>query len=336
MQEPRIVLVLGAGASNPYGFWLGEALKSKVAMRTREMQNGPVSTAYNPVELDRFRSAIWRNRLRTIDEFLEEHPRFRQIGARLVAEEIASCESEDKLFQPQDWYTALFDELRLREEGPELSRLAIVTFNYERSLEYFIDDNILHNCPEGRQDYAHSMWNKVKIVHAHGSIGEYPEIGYGRALEAVHSGRTAKNLMLLTDKADESPAFMEAQQLVAKANRIVFVGFGYHKRTLDFLFPNASFKGKEIYGTCFNMSQNRISAVMSYFQDEMQFAESTLNAKSFMEALSNGPADRALFSGLDAMRKAKTGINAPQATTARSFPPAASQSPGVRIVERGG
>jgi len=68
----------------------------------------------------------------------------------------------------------------------------------------------------------------------------------------------------------------------------------------------------------------------------MQFAESTLNAKSFMEALSNGPADRALFSGLDAMRKAKTGINAPQATTARSFPPAASQSPGVRIVERGG
>jgi hypothetical protein len=306
MQEPRIVLVLGAGASQPYGLLPGEALKSRVAIRTREMYGLKRITAYDRDELKRFEAAIWRNRLMTMDEFLEEHPRFLRIGARLVADVIASCETDKELFERlPDWYTVLFNELRLREEGPDLSCLAVVTFNYDRSLEHFIADSIEHNCPESKRLCARDMWNKVKIVHPHGSLGEYPAVGYGHALDNEGFEQAAKGLIMLTDKRDQSPSFKEAQQLVAQADKIVFIGFGYHGRTLDSLFPNASFKGKEIYGTCYDMLQDRRSSVMSYFQGDMQLAGHTLNAKSFMEALSKGPANRPLFSGLDDMRKAK-------------------------------
>src|SRR6266850_1313695 len=113
MQEPRIVLVLGAGASQPYGLMLGEALKTQVATRTREMPNLARISAYDEGELKKFEAAIWRNRLKTMDEFLDEHPRFRRIGARLVGDVIGSCENENRLLEGlPDWYTVLFDELR--------------------------------------------------------------------------------------------------------------------------------------------------------------------------------------------------------------------------------
>jgi hypothetical protein len=308
MQEPRIVLVLGAGASQPYGLLLGEALKCRVAIRTREMYDLKRNSAYDPDELKKFEHAVWRNKLKTMDEFLEDHPRFLDIGARLVADVIASYETDKGLFEGlPDWYTALFNELRLQEKGPDLSRLAVVTFNYDRSLEHFIADSIKHNCPESKQLSARDMWNKVKIVHAHGSLGEYPAVGYGQVLDNEGFELAAKGLIMLTDKRDQSASFKEAQQLVGQADKIVFIGFGYHKRTLDSLFPNESFKGKEIYGTCYGMLQDGRSDVMSYFQGDMQLAGDTLNAKSFMEALSKDQADRPLFSGLDDMRKAKCG-----------------------------
>ena len=275
-------------------------------MRVRELTSGRLTGSYDKADLQKFEAAIWHNRLQTMDEFLEEHPRFRRIGARIVADVVASCETESGLFKAFDWYTTFFDELRLRmANGPDLSQLAIVTFNYDRSLEHYIADNILHNCPESRQAYARDMWARVQIIHPHGSIGEYPQVNYGRALEAENFEQAAKGLRMLTDKLDELPAFKDAQRLVATAERIVFIGFGYNTRTLDSLFASNVTKEKEIYGTCYQMPQERISAVMSYFKDEMLFANPTLTAQSFMEALSKGPADRSLFSGLDAMQKAK-------------------------------
>jgi hypothetical protein len=281
MDSGRTVLVLGAGASQPYGFPLGADLKGRVHNQAFQWLNGRLNHDFDKTRLPEFVEMIGNNETnRTIDEFLDQQPRFREIGAYLIAGVIESLEVEPRPW-PRDWYHVLYQELKLNEE-PDASDLSIVTFNYDRSLERFFEKHVPANCPERLHDFARGKFKKTRIVHAHGSLGEYPSVKYGRSDLAS----AAKSLLIPTDtRLADSPAFVEAKQLVAQAKRIMFLGFGYNETTLHALFPDRDFDGKQIVGTFYEANQPKLKSVLEFFKGKLFVAPEGDKAEPFVSRM---------------------------------------------------
>lgn len=117
------VLVLGAGASTPYGFPLGRQLKQKIIQNTASTATTPskqlVEAGFNEKDIFDFNTDLIRSIHPTIDAFLEDRPSRRDIGAFAIAQVLMPLEREDTLYPHpdwhRDWYPTLFEELNLRD-----------------------------------------------------------------------------------------------------------------------------------------------------------------------------------------------------------------------------
>jgi hypothetical protein len=118
--DPKTVLILGAGASNPYGFPLGKDLKDTIAQHTGDEVGATgrkryIEAGFSPEEIAEFHTDLVRSINPTIDAFLEDRPSHRGIGAFAIAAVLMPPESESALFPPKDWYPRLFKELGLKD-----------------------------------------------------------------------------------------------------------------------------------------------------------------------------------------------------------------------------
>ena len=246
------VFVLGAGASKEYGFPLGNHLKDQMVLwgARPEIQNQLTRLGFDKTLLADFREALHRTKHPTIDIFLEYKPSFRDIGAHLIAQTLIPKEAEGSLFPQRDWYAHLFDGLDFENDGPNARNLAIVTLNYDRSLEHFLRRNIDYNCRESRSQFAKEKLSQIRIVHAHGALGVYPDVAYGKGDpddDTVH--KAATQIKIVSDRLEDSADFQDAQKTIAWAERIVFLGFGYHRQTLASLLKTSDSKGQTVLGT---------------------------------------------------------------------------------------
>ena len=91
----------------------------------------------------------------TIDSFLAENPKFRDIGKAAIAHFLIACENERNLsssirhekkneraaFLEDSWYQFLWNQMldiRLLTEEDTRDQFYFITFNYDRSLEHFL------------------------------------------------------------------------------------------------------------------------------------------------------------------------------------------------------
>ena len=145
MLDKRTVLVLGAGASKPYGLPLGFELRdavlgesTSVAFRTREG-----SSSGSRQEFQAFCRDLAESGSSSVDAYLEQRPTWTEIGKSAMALCLLSseCKAKDRLFppnQPKDhWYEVLWSCLRAPSwHAFKAQPVSIVTFNYDRSLEH--------------------------------------------------------------------------------------------------------------------------------------------------------------------------------------------------------
>lgn len=158
------------------------------------------------------------------------------------------------------------DDLDDSEKSFCEGKLSIITFNYDRSLEAFLHSAAQHRCGLDR-DQAWQTVKKIRITHIHGILGTYPDYPYVNKStpdELLDISKQIKIISELDAASDEfcSPEYSVAHDQLHEAERIIFLGFGFHKnniRRFNFFKPGA-IDGKSIYATFQGFAEIEYSA----------------------------------------------------------------------------
>lgn len=254
------VLVLGAGASAPFGYPVGSVLTEQIKSELRPNQPGQlhhelISAGFSADLLLKFRDELRYSQRASIDAFLEDwEADFMDVGKAAIAASLIRHEDRDKVVDEPNWYRRLFAEMT-DEKDFSKNQLHIVTFNYDRSLEYF-----LLRCLPSRHHVTQAeavKWvSQMKIIHMYGSLGGLPELcAGGRAYGESGAAATlaaAKEIHLI--RGSETPAsFVDARNLMKNAERIIVLGFGFEKQNLARLGLMDFAKAAQVFATLYKV-----------------------------------------------------------------------------------
>jgi hypothetical protein len=249
------VLVLGAGASKPYGFPTGgellQAFCSGISSAGYDiLRDACEHWGTDPRLVDTLRRELPRSNAMSIDAFLERRPKLLAIGKLAIAYILIGSEREDRLSKPPNgeshWYKYLLSKLT-SEPGLERfkdNKLSIITFNYDRSIEHFLFTS-LQSMYDASDQQCREAVEAIPIIHVHGQLGRLPwqagKTEDTRPYEpppqdlngtVVHTVRAARGIRVVSESEGTSEEFDRARRYLCDAKKIVFLGFAYHEQNL--------------------------------------------------------------------------------------------------------
>jgi hypothetical protein len=273
------VLILGAGASAPFGYPTGQALVTSIVQNPGNIKT-QMTTLYGPELTESFRRSLEFAGVETIDRFLSNRKDFSEIGKFAIAAMLSSCETLGPLFgNNQNWYKKLFGIMTADGRFQD-NKLKILTFNYDRSLETFFSIS-LENLLGVPRMQAVSIASQIPIIHLHGTIASYPtptldvDSDYHTKHHPNVISRRAGGIRIIDEVGEEDPDHQMAERILGEAERAIFLGFGYHSQLLRNLKINASHQERRTAwgGTIQGMNPQVMASVNS------QFFKGTLQAK---------------------------------------------------------
>ncbi len=288
-REPT-VFVLGAGASNLYGLPLGTQLKQDILELPDSQVKAFLGDQQNEAELiPDFKATLAQGDYGTIDYFLEKKKRYRELGAFYIVCVIGAHEKPESLFPQRDLYADLFHMLDVESDSLFIPPFSVVTLNYDRSLEYFLARNVEINCPDHLEEHGSQKVQRLRIIHPHGSLGDIATVPYGSVNNNAESVREAtRRIKINSDRMEDAEDFQKAQETIADARNIVFLGFGYHERTLSALLDKANLQTKRVFGTAKGIFGERKRKLTLFFRSAIHFGGEGQDCSSFLEHLGIG------------------------------------------------
>src|SRR5689334_1883669 len=111
------VLILGAGASRPYGFPLANELRLEVIELIQEPDKPGLAKlllecGFSAELIRDFREALAGSQAYSIDAFLEYRPGFSDIGKTAIAARLLPREVPKRLTIKDSWYQYLFHHMK--------------------------------------------------------------------------------------------------------------------------------------------------------------------------------------------------------------------------------
>src|SRR5579872_4927746 len=185
MIDRPTVFVLGAGASEPYGFPLGRGLVDEAIMRLQNEGDTRLGMVQEVCGCSRaalleFVTALERSASPSIDAFLEGRRDYVELGKAVISALLIPYEGEDALFTrgttpslARRWYHYMLDRMGASPDEFVRNALSIVTFNYDRSLEHFLLVALENRYGIGRERAA-VLLERISIIHLHGQLGSLP------------------------------------------------------------------------------------------------------------------------------------------------------------------
>ncbi|MDO9542862.1 MAG: hypothetical protein Q7J98_11150 [Kiritimatiellia bacterium] len=162
--------------------------------------------------------------------------------------------------------------------------VVVVTLNYDRSLEHFLAQYLEYNCPDKIIESSRRKRQNIRIVHAHGSIGDYDAVPYGAAgKNAASLSAAAQSIRIVSDSMESAPDFAAAEQLLGTVQNIVFIGFGYNRVTLERLLKRVHIEKVRFFGTAFQLPDDTATELRLVLGDRIQLAEKNADALGFLE-----------------------------------------------------
>lgn len=260
----KTVLILGAGASKPYGFPLGSELRDAICgMTTAEDMGLFADLDFHYRELDEFVLTLRTSGYSSVDWFLEVRPEFATIGKAAIARCLIPFEEGGRLFPPkapkEHWYELLLNQLDgflpLGEMGDR--GVSILTFNYDRSLEHYLFKVL--STRRKSESRAAAELARLPIIHLHGSLGAYPALEstgrpYHPQLTAEQVDLARRGIVVIGEADKSTPEFSRAREIIANADRVLFLGFGYQRMSLARLGLDApSDHSRQVSGTTWHV-----------------------------------------------------------------------------------
>ncbi|MEM9280990.1 MAG: hypothetical protein AAGA96_04125 [Verrucomicrobiota bacterium] len=261
------VLVLGAGASTPYGFPTGEKLKEDIVSQFEEKGTRPSATGrvkfsaisqklkdisnlpFEEQHCINFADAFHRSQRYSVDAFIEmRSDKFLDIGKYAIAHCLRERENENLLLSAGDWYQVFFNNI-LPSTRDEPENFTVITFNYDRSLQCYLKMALQAAMGDSYRDGIES---NINFHCLHGSFHkdrELPEFGKAGEEHNVKLAATIKLPCEVVDNLNRNMVLRSARQCLEDAKRIFVLGFGFDETNASRLFGGINFGIKEIHAS---------------------------------------------------------------------------------------
>ena len=300
------VLILGAGASMPYHFPSGRELLFRIKSELRTAIHH-VEIKANPDQLPQiykvmkwfkfphqsiefFTNALNETMQPSIDAFLERYSEYIDMGKVAIAASLIPFENRSVITQRElddmKWYEYFFNLIRDPEEIKR-GNLSVVTFNYDRSLEYFLYHafmNSYHLDPAQTID----LMKHITILHIYGSLGAPKFLdkagrNYEQTVDIENIKKCVEAIKIMPEVEDSHTTLEEVQYTIHAAERIIFIGFSFHSLNVKRLKLNAAQSGN-VFGTVCNMMDGEISRVRATLR-EYEIHDAHLHEKDALNFL---------------------------------------------------
>jgi hypothetical protein len=263
------VLVLGAGASTGFGLPSGDELSLLIieGLAGGPMREHVVAAGVDAACVEVFRKAFARSGQPSVDAFLEYRREFMDVGKKAMAYALLPKESEDHLFGKESWYRYLFQRMGGRFEDLLQNRLAIITFNYDRSLEHFLYTAIENSYGRPASECA-NLVKSLSITHLYGDLGELPwqrenndePVPFGAdATNVLYLKRASSRIKIVHEDVSGNDQFRRAHEWLRDAQSICFLGFGYGEVNLERIMAFGPKEGKHVFGTALGFENAALS-----------------------------------------------------------------------------
>ena len=281
--QPTVV-VLGAGASCPYGFPSAFQIVDQVCREVSEA--GRVTDTlqrcgFPPAQIEDFLHRVKNSGRSSIDAFLQRHSAdhsLRLMGKIAVVTQLHENDPALRM-QPEslDWLRYLITRMcPLSPAGFEANNLQIVTFNFDRTVERRLFLMLRHGYPIDDQEAARLV-RAIPIVHVHGQLGTPAWLftDDSRARDFVPPTtpddiRACAEQIRLVDEEISPETIRSVRTMLETAERICFLGFSFHSDNLNRLGANQWIGNKTVWGTRHGMSEADVSVVYRRFNSPRQ------------------------------------------------------------------
>ena len=167
------------------------------------------------------------------------------------------------------WLRYLYNNLNTSFDDFGSNQLAIITFNYDRTVEHFFFTS-LQNSYGKNPDECFDALKGIPIIHLHGNLGPLPwqaakdtrPFDFNVSPEALSIA--AANIKIIHEdiKDGRDKEFERAKTLINEAERVLFMGFGYNGTNMERL-GIAGIGANKAFGTCVGMGNHEKSAARS-------------------------------------------------------------------------
>lgn len=231
------MLILGAGASKPYGLPLGRELRDDVIRASEEIALLSTLSKFSISEDDYFdfTTDLAQSGFPSVDAFLENREKWTAMGKAAMAlcllrAEATAAKRPFPPNQPKDhWYETLWTQLKAPSwQAFKSNPWHVVTFNYDRSLEHYLVRILCNNY----SIKAQTVCRALPFLHVHGSLGDYDAFPFGGSIKDDVHDIASHSIRVVHDADIGKSEFAKVHQLIRDAERVLFIGFGYHEQNM--------------------------------------------------------------------------------------------------------
>ncbi len=226
----------------------------------------------------------------SIDNFIDAHRDNEKIalcGKLAIARAILQAEKNSLLYFKKvrtnssinltplnkTWYLPFFQLLTencvINDLEERFSSVTLIIFNYDRCVEHFMCFAI-QNYYKISEAEAANIVKCLNIYHPYGKVGSLPWENHGRPVNfgaepAPQSlVRLSQQIFTFTEgTAPESSKILEIRKKMNTADRLVFIGFAFHKLNMQLIKPirNNASPNPQCYATTYNISESDKSVI---------------------------------------------------------------------------
>jgi hypothetical protein len=198
-----------------------------------------------------------------------------EIGKAAIVAALIPYEKDHVLFNVGDWYQYLF--ARLNSSFDCFGKnLGIITFNYDRSLEFYLVTALHHSFGKPLLD-CHNVLKGIPFIHLHGQLGPF-ECDAWRPYEPKNFRDAvlgcSNEIKIIHETEDNSPQFNDAYNLLKSVERVCFLGFGYDETNLRRLLKGTRvLESKWVIGTAFGLTEAEKHSIRGRVHGDLQLKD---------------------------------------------------------------
>lgn len=266
--------------------------------------------------LESFRNAAQRIRralpqAMSIDSYIDSHSGDKEIelcGKLAIVKTILKAEAKSTVFVGQrqngskaefdcledTWFHGFFqliingcknvDDLQKR-----LASMVLIIFNYDRCIEQYLY-HALQNYYHLEGYAAATLLQQLDIYHPYGTVGSLPwrklndVVPFGHDPHAQQLLTLVKQIKTFTEGTDASSSDVKIiRSHVTTSNKLVFLGFAFHRLNLELLLPESEppqggklASTRQVYGTAYNISDNNVLDIRQELKSRATLADKNI------------------------------------------------------------